>query len=133
MLPKVDIKIEAAEVFRWCHLGLNSTQDVLCTACKCYVRLVVEYGIGVLINASDLVLNRLNLFQNSMLRLFTGGAKTTAIATMELHTDLEPLSERSLKHALDLNERILRRKNNLLNYYIPTNERLKSRMSFNCS
>ncbi|GFW42041.1 hypothetical protein TNCV_1904991 [Trichonephila clavipes] len=33
----------------------GSTQDVMCTAYKCYVRLVVEYGNEVLKTASDSV------------------------------------------------------------------------------
>ncbi|GFX15485.1 hypothetical protein TNCV_3304141 [Trichonephila clavipes] len=73
-------------IYKRLHLGLNS---------RCYVRPVVEYGNEVLITASDSVKNRLNLFQNSMLHLITGGAKLTPIASMELQTDLEPLSERS--------------------------------------
>ncbi|GFS62234.1 putative RNA-directed DNA polymerase from transposon BS [Trichonephila inaurata madagascariensis] len=108
----------------------GSTQDVLCTAYKCHVRPVVEYGNEVLITASDSVRNRGNLFLNSMLRLITGGTKSTPIAAAELLTDLEPLRERSQKSALNLVGKILRRRNNFLNYPRPTNERLKTHKSF---
>ncbi|GFX59027.1 uncharacterized protein LOC103524116 [Trichonephila clavipes] len=64
-----------------------------------------------------------------MLRLITGKAKPTSIAAVELQTDLEPLMERSQKSTLNLVEKILRR-NNFLNYYRPTNERLKTHKSF---
>ncbi|GFW38768.1 uncharacterized protein TNCV_3881351 [Trichonephila clavipes] len=107
----------------------SSTQDVMCTAYKCYARHVVYYGNEVLIAASDSVRKRLNLFQSSMLRLITGGTKSTPRVAMELQTDLEPLSERS-QSALNLVEKILRRRNNFLNYYRPTKERLKTHKFF---
>ncbi|GFW43200.1 zinc finger BED domain-containing protein 1 [Trichonephila clavipes] len=47
---------------------------------------------------------------------------------MEFQTDLEPFSERSQRSALNLVEKMLR--NNFLNYYRPTNERLKTYKSF---
>ncbi|GFS43815.1 hypothetical protein TNIN_325901 [Trichonephila inaurata madagascariensis] len=64
-----------------------------------------------------------------MLHLITSGAKSNHIAAMELQADLEPLSERSLSSALNLVEKVLKRRNNFLNYYRPTNERLKTRKS----
>ncbi|XP_035215976.1 uncharacterized protein LOC118189480 [Stegodyphus dumicola] len=85
----------------------GSTQDVLCTAYKSYVRPVVEYGNEALITASDSIKNKFDLFQNNMLRLITGGATSTSIVAMELQIELEPLNERCQSAAINLVEKIL--------------------------
>lgn len=84
----------------------GSTQDVLCTAYKSYIRPVVEYGSEVLITASESTRKKLDIYQNSMIWLITGAAKSTIKAAMEIQTELEPLSDRFNKNAMVLVEKI---------------------------
>ncbi|GIY66249.1 hypothetical protein CDAR_475251 [Caerostris darwini] len=79
----------------------GSTQDVLCTAYKVYVRSVVEYGSEALLKITEANSKRLDIFQNRILRFITGGT----IAAMEFQTGLEPLYNRRWKMALNLAEK----------------------------
>jgi hypothetical protein len=62
------------------------------TTYKTYIHPVLTYGEALMICASDAVNTNLELIQNKVLRIITGGMKTTPIAAMEMVTNIKPLN-----------------------------------------
>ncbi|GFR14181.1 putative RNA-directed DNA polymerase from transposon BS [Trichonephila clavata] len=57
----------------------STTQDLLCTTYKSYIRPDIEYGSELLVTASEAVQNKIETVQNNALRIITGGAFSTPI------------------------------------------------------
>ena len=84
------------------------------------IRPILEYAAPVLNLASDTTLSKLDKVQNGALRLITGGLQSTAINSMEIAADVEPLKLRREKATMIQNEKIER---------LPPNDPLRVRMS----
>ncbi|GIY97283.1 MAM and LDL-receptor class A domain-containing protein [Caerostris extrusa] len=112
----------------------GACQDALVNMCKSYVRPSFDYGSELLIittlNLCDVkfsVLPKLDVTQNYALHLITDAAKSTAIESMELQTNIKPLSDSRDKSALFLRKKLLRRVGFYWNNYKPvTKKRLKT-------
>ncbi|GFQ84050.1 putative RNA-directed DNA polymerase from transposon BS [Trichonephila clavata] len=94
----------------------GTTQDLLCTTYKSYIRPAIEYGSELLVTASEAVQNKIETVQNNTLRIITGGAFSTPIQTMQLQANIEPLTFRRKMGALKLIERLKRHSNFWRNY-----------------
>ncbi|GFQ92632.1 putative rna-directed dna polymerase from transposon bs [Trichonephila clavata] len=106
-----------------------TTQDLLCTTYKSYIRPAVEYNSEPLVTASEAVRNKIETVQNNTLRIITGGAFSTPILAMQLQVNIEPLTFRSKMGALKLIERLMRHGDFWRNYN-PVERRLKSHSTF---
>ncbi|GIY56069.1 uncharacterized protein CDAR_413831 [Caerostris darwini] len=72
--------------------GGGAPQDVLVTTYKSYVRPVLKYGSEAYHTASDNTKNKLNIVQNSALKLICGAAKSTPTTALESQSDIKPPS-----------------------------------------
>ncbi|GFQ66482.1 putative RNA-directed DNA polymerase from transposon BS [Trichonephila clavata] len=70
----------------------GTTQDLLCTTYKSYIRPAIQYGSELLVTASEAVQNKIETVQNNALRIITGGAFSTPIQTMQIQANVEPLT-----------------------------------------
>ena len=95
-----------------------------------YILPILNYGAEVMMNSSDSVVKKLEKIQNKALRIITGAIKTTPITAMEMTTGIKPLKFLREATALKTFERILRTPNCLFNNYKPSENRLKSKISF---
>ena len=86
----------------------GSTQEVLATTYKTYLRPVLEYGCQLLSTASTDTCNALDNLQNKPLRIITGGRASTPLKYMEIQTGIEPLETRRENKTLILVEKCMR-------------------------
>ncbi|GFR21208.1 uncharacterized protein LOC103524116 [Trichonephila clavata] len=107
----------------------STTQDLLCTTYKSYIRPAIEYGSELLVTASEAVHNKIETVQNNALRIITGGAFSTPIQAMQLQANIEPLTFLRKMGALKLIER-LKRHGVFWRNYNPVERRLKSQPTF---
>ena len=73
-----------------------------------YVRSILEYNMSLQLSCSKTRQLELDRIQNNALRLISGGMRTTPIAATEILTNIEPLSMRREKAALETFERCKR-------------------------
>ena len=107
----------------------GANQDVLKTTYKAYIRPMLEYGSEVTVTASASVQNKLDLAQNTALRVITGAAKSTPIEAMEAQTQIEPLQSYRERSALRFWERSRRVYKRLWNDYRQPTPRLKTQIT----
>ncbi|GFQ72748.1 putative RNA-directed DNA polymerase from transposon BS [Trichonephila clavata] len=107
----------------------GTTQDLLCTTYKSYIRPAIESGSELLVTASEAVQNKIETVQNNALRIITGGAFLTPIQAMQLQANIKPLPFRRKMGALKLIER-LKRHGDFWRNYNPAERRLKSQPTF---
>jgi len=70
----------------------GSRQETMNTTYKTYVKPLMKYGNEVLITASISTLQVLETTQNNVLRLITGGVKTTPILALQLYMGHLPMT-----------------------------------------
>ncbi|GFX31443.1 uncharacterized protein LOC103524116 [Trichonephila clavipes] len=87
-------------------------RDTLNTTYKTYIQPVLNYCNEVLISASENVRKLLDTFHNQVLRMITGGVKTTLVLVMQLLCDLQPFTNIIEKNAAILFNRLIRLPNN---------------------
>ncbi|GFT90938.1 transposable element Tcb2 transposase [Trichonephila clavipes] len=87
-------------------------RDTLNTTYKTYIQPVLNYCNEVLISASENVRKLLDTFHNQVLRMITGGVKTTPVLAMQLLCDLQPFTNIIEKNAAILFNRLIRLPNN---------------------
>ena len=73
-----------------------------------YVRSALEYGAALMTTCSKANQGTLDKIQNNALRLINGGMRSTPTAACEIHANVEPLSKRREKAALELYEKTKR-------------------------
>jgi hypothetical protein len=75
----------------WCDLGSYPRSAI---TYKTYVQPVLDYGGELLSTAPDNVCKDHDKVQNRALRLITGAAKSTPVASVEIQTEIELLNIR---------------------------------------
>ncbi|XP_072382159.1 uncharacterized protein [Diabrotica undecimpunctata] len=83
----------------------NKAQNVLVATYKTYVRPTLEYGSEATITTSTNTISKLEVAQNTALRVITGAPKSTPIKSMEAQTGIQPIQCRREQHALTFWER----------------------------
>ncbi|XP_072401167.1 uncharacterized protein [Diabrotica undecimpunctata] len=83
----------------------GATQDVLVATYKTYVRPILEYGSDATITASTNTTSKLEVAQDTALRVITGAPKSTPITSMEAQIGIEPIQCRREQHGLTFWER----------------------------
>ncbi|GFR31874.1 putative RNA-directed DNA polymerase from transposon BS [Trichonephila clavata] len=122
-------KIRNGMIKRLSGVKWGTTQDLLCTTYKSYIRPAIEYGSELLVTASEVVQNKIETVQNNPLRIITGGAFSTPILAMQLQENIESLTFRRKVGTLKLIERLMRHGDFWRNYN-PADRRLKSQPTF---
>lgn len=100
-----DIKISRCKLFTGIICG--TTQDVLCSTYKTYVRPVIEYGCELVLMSSDTLHYKLEILLNNAFRIITGSTCFMPIEDMQLLTNLEFLSDRRRRATLNLADKLV--------------------------
>ena len=73
---------------------------------KTLVLPIIEYGAVIYAGASDNTLKKLNVIQNSFLRIALGAMKTSPIPSLQIEADIPPLHSRRMEQSLRYTSKI---------------------------